>query len=126
MTENNKPKQSRKGKTNNPHGRPAGTPNKATIQAREAIALFVDGNAHRLSEWLDKVAEGEKGMKRSKAGEEYEDWIVEPNPAKAFELFQSVVEYHVPKLARTEVANADDKAFETVNRVQFEIVNPQT
>lgn len=32
----------------------------------------------------------------------------------------------VPDLARNEVANADDKAFETVNRVQFEIVNPQT
>jgi hypothetical protein len=28
---------------------------------------------------------------------------VKPNPARAFELFQSVVEYHVPKLARTEV-----------------------
>ena len=126
MAENNNPKQTRKGKTNNPHGRPPGTPNKATIQAREAIALFVDGNAHRLTEWLDKVAEGEKGIKHTKDGAEYEAWLVEPNPAKAFELFQSVVEYHVPKLARTEVANADDKAFETVNRVQFEIVNPQT
>jgi hypothetical protein len=32
---------------------------------------------------------------------------VKPNPAKAFELFQSVVEYHVPKLARTEVTGKD-------------------
>jgi hypothetical protein len=114
MAENNKPKQTRKGKTNNPNGRPAGTPNKATIQAREAIALFVDGNAYRLTEWLDQVAHG------------IPEQDVKPNPAKAFELFQSVVEYHIPKLARTEMTNADDKAFETVNRVQFEIVNTQT
>jgi hypothetical protein len=65
-------------------GRAPGTPNKATQEARQAIGLFVDANAHRLTEWLDRVAE--------------------ENPAKAFELFQSVVEYHVPKLARTEIS----------------------
>jgi hypothetical protein len=82
VQENNKPLQSRKGKTNNPNGRPAGKPNKATTEAREAIALFVDNNAHRLTGWLDQVAE--------------------ENPEKAFQLFQSVIEYHVPKLARNE------------------------
>jgi hypothetical protein len=91
MPENNKPKQSRKGKTNNPNGRPAGTPNKATIEARQAIASFVDGNAHRLSEWLDLVANGDP------------ENDIKPNPSKAFELFQSVVEYHVPKLSRSDV-----------------------
>jgi hypothetical protein len=64
-------------------GRTAGTPNKASAQAREAIALFVDGNAYRLQEWLDRIAE--------------------EDPKRAFELFQSVIEYHVPKLGRTEV-----------------------
>ena len=72
----------KKGKKPGP-GRPKGLPNKATQAAREAIALFVDGNAHRLQEWLDKIATDD--------------------PKKAFELFQSVVEYHVPKLARSEV-----------------------
>jgi len=72
-------------------GRQAGTPNKATQEARQAIATFVDGNAHRLSEWLDRVAEGDPTHD------------IKPNPAKAFELFQSVVEYHIPKLARTEM-----------------------
>ena len=73
-------------------GRAAGTPNKATAEAREAIGLFVDKNAHRLDAWLDAVA----------AGDVSND--IKPNPAKAFELFQSVVEYHVPKLNRTELA----------------------
>lgn len=63
-------------------GRPKGIPNKATGAAREAIAMFVDNNAHRLEGWLDRVAE--------------------ENPAEAFKLFQSVVEYHIPKLQRTE------------------------
>ena len=83
-------------------GRIAGTPNKTTQQAREAIALFVDGNAHRLAEWLDEVANG------------IPDADIKPNPAKAFELFQSVVEYHVPKLARTEITGADEGPIEMV------------
>ena len=41
-------------------GRPPGMPNKATADARQAIAHFVDGNAHRLTEWLDRVADGVK------------------------------------------------------------------
>lgn len=86
-------------------GRRAGIPNKATADARRAISEFVDGNAHRLTEWLDQVAAGvttedpETGEKR---------YVVPPNPAKAFDMFQSVVEYHVPKLQRMEVAG--DKA----------------
>lgn len=63
-------------------GRPKGLPNKATAKAREAIAAFVDGNAHRLEEWLDAIAA--------------------KDPKQAFDCFQSVIEYHIPKLARTE------------------------
>lgn len=96
--------------TTSGQGRPKGAPNKATAAAREAIGIFVDQNAHRLSEWLDKVAGGEKGIKHTKDGAEYETWLVEPNPAKAFELFQSVVEYHVPKLNRTELSGPDGGA----------------
>ena len=76
--------------------------NKTTVQAREAIALFVDDNAPRLAEWLNKVAEGDPVND------------VKPNPAKAFELFQSVIEYHVPKLARTELTGADEGPIEMV------------
>ena len=81
-------------------GRPKGAPNKATAEARKAIATFVDGNAHRLSGWLDQVADGIKDADG--------DYVVQPNPAKAFDLFQSVIEYHVPKLGRMEVAGDPD------------------
>lgn len=81
-------------------GRRPGSPNKATLDARKAIADFVDGNAHRLVGWLDEVAK--------------------QNPAKAFEMFQSVVEYHVPKLARTELTGDPDKPIQQSIKVTFE------
>jgi hypothetical protein len=81
-------------------GRPKGVANKSTIQAREAIARFVDDNSHRFQEWLDAVANGR-----------LEDGTVigPPNPEKAFNMVQAVIEYHVPKLARTELTGADGK-----------------
>ena len=57
--------------------------------------MFVDGNAHRLQGWLDQIACGVKD-------EETGEYLVAPNPEKAFTLFQGVIEYHVPKLARVE------------------------
>ena len=83
-------------------GRASGTPNKATTEARQAIASFVDGNAHRLTGWLDKVADGVKTPDGA-------DYVVPPNPAKAFDMFQSVVEYHIPKLARQEHVGDDNR-----------------
>ena len=88
-------------------GRQAGTPNKATNEARQAIASFVDGNAHRLTEWLDQVANGVKVIEQTEDGEVLEKYVVPPNPAKAFDMFQSVVEYHIPKLARMEHSGSD-------------------
>ena len=84
-----------KHQTNNPKGRPKGSPNKSTAMAREAIAQFVDGNAHKMQEWLEQVAKGVKN--------DEDKFIVLPNPEKAFGMLQSVMEYHVPKLARTEM-----------------------
>ena len=69
-------------------GRGKGTPNKATLQAREAIARFVDGNAHRLNGWLDEIAAND-------------------GPKAAFQCFSDLIEYHVPKLARTEITGKD-------------------
>lgn len=77
----------KKGQTGNPAGRPKGAVNKATANAREAIADFVDGNADKLTVWLERMAEDD--------------------PKAAFAAFMSVVEYHIPKLARTEVQSLD-------------------
>jgi len=63
-------------------GRVKGVPNKATQNARAAIAQFVEGNVDRLTGWLDRIAEDD-----AKA---------------AFQCYMDVVEYHIPKLARTE------------------------
>lgn len=58
-------------------------PNKATQTAREAIGRFVDGYAPRVGEWLEEVYETD-------------------GPKAALQCFSDFVEYHVPKLARTE------------------------
>lgn len=71
-------------------GRVAGTPNAATAHAREAIAAFVDGNSHNLERWL-AIIEQENGAKA------------------AFEAVVGLLEYHVPKLARTELTGKDGK-----------------
>lgn len=73
----------KQGQSGNPAGKPKGSVNKSTTKAREAIAAFVDRNAHRLEGWLDKIAE--------------------KDPKQAFDCFQSIIEYHIPKLARTDV-----------------------
>jgi hypothetical protein len=75
-------------------GRKAGVPNKSTTMAREAIARFVDGNAHKMQEWLEQVANGVKN--------DEDKYVVLPNPEKAFGMLQTVMEYHIPKLARVE------------------------
>ena len=81
-----------KQQTNTPKGRPAGSPNKSTALAREAIARFVDGNAEKLQGWLDDIAANEK-----------------LGPKVAFDCFMQVAEYHVPKLARQEVVGDEAK-----------------
>jgi len=66
-----------------PGGSRKGRPNRATANAREAIARFVDGNADRLNQWLDEIYERD-------------------GPKAAFNCFSDLIEYHVPKLARHE------------------------
>jgi hypothetical protein len=73
-----------KGKSGNPRGRPPGSQSKSTVAAREAIARLVDGNVERMQEWLDQIAEQE-------------------GPMAAWRCLNDVIEYHIPKLARTEL-----------------------
>ena len=61
-----------------------GRPNRTTQNAREAISRLVDGNAERMQEWLDQIAATE-------------------GPLAAWRCLSDVIEYHVPKLSRTEL-----------------------
>jgi len=88
-------------------GRKAGTPNRATSEARKALGDLLDANAHQLDEWLNRVAKGTKALRVAADGTEYEEYIVKPNPAKAFDMFQSLLEFHVPKLTRVQLGNFD-------------------
>ena len=76
-------------------GRPKGSPNKATSEAREAIARLVDGNAHRLTIWLEEIYQL-KG------------------PEAAWNCMMDVIEYHIPKLARTEHTGKDNEPIKMV------------
>jgi len=95
----------------NRSGRPKGVPNKSTAMAREAIAQFVDGNAHKMQEWLEQVAKGVKN--------DEDKFIVLPNPEKAFGMLQSVMEYHLPKLARTEHTGDEDQPVKIIHEHKF-------
>jgi len=68
-----------------------GIPNKTTAQAREAISQFVEANTDRLQGWLDQIAETD-------------------GPKVAFQCLMDVLEYHIPKLARTEHTGKDGGA----------------
>jgi hypothetical protein len=102
---------SNKQQTNNPKGRPKGSPNKSTAMAREAIATFVEGNTHQMQKWLEQVAEGVRN--------DEDKFIVLPNPEKAFGMLQSVVEYHLPKLARTEHTGDEDQPVKVIHEHKF-------
>ena len=68
-------------------GRQKGVPNKSTAAVREAIAKMAELNAPRFSNWLDQVAA--------------------KSPEKACDIYLRAIEYHIPKLARTEVTGTD-------------------
>ncbi len=65
-------------------GRKSGTPNKATRNTREAIATLIDGKVDELSSWLEEIYEKDGAR-------------------AAFQCFIDVLEFGLPKLARTEV-----------------------
>ncbi len=73
--------------TNMGKGRPKGVANKSTQVVREAIANLLERNAGNMDRWLNEVAA--------------------EDPYKALDLMNKLSEYHIPKLARTEVTGAD-------------------
>ena len=81
-------------------GRIKGVPNKTTQNVREMIAMVAEQNAPKFAEWLERVAEGDAKTK--------------PDPGRAAELYLKAIEYHIPKLARTEVSGTDGGSIEMV------------
>lgn len=64
-------------------GRKKGTPNKSTVEIREAYQKLVEGNLDNMTKWLDTIAKD--------------------NPEKAMDMMLKLSEYMIPKLARQEI-----------------------
>ncbi len=64
-----------------------GKPNKATADVRAMIALVAERHVGKLEGWITLVAK--------------------KDPAKAADLFLRMIEYHIPKQARTEITGKD-------------------
>lgn len=77
-------------------GRPAGVPNKATSDVREAIALIAKRNVDALEGWILSIED----------------------PAKRADLLLRMFEYHIPKLARSEQSGPDGGPI-TIKLVNF-------
>jgi hypothetical protein len=77
-------------------GRTKGTPNKATAGARQAIAALVEANMGKINGWLARTAKDD--------------------PARAADLLIRLLEYYVPKLARSEISGPNGDAIVTETR----------
>ena len=73
-------------------GRKAGVPNRSTTELREAITRIIDANLPNYMKWLEQIAE--------------------EDPAKAIALLNSMSEYALPKLQRTEHTGEDGNPIE--------------
>ena len=78
-------------------GRVRGVPNKITKDVRAAVALIAEGNIEKVNEWL------ERGARK--------------DPLGAARVFAQLLEYHIPKLSRTELSTGSDT-------LRIEIVDP--
>jgi hypothetical protein len=72
------------------HGSP-----RAVLAARQMVSSIAEGNAHRVQGWLDEI-------------------YVQDGPRVALECYTKLLEYAVPKLARTVVASECEPATLTV------------
>lgn len=64
-------------------GRPKGSPNKLTRDVREMLAAFAERKANDFEKWIERTAV--------------------TDPAKAATLYLAAIEYHIPRLQRTEL-----------------------
>lgn len=84
-------------------GRKPGATSEEIKKAREAISQFCDMNAQKIQTWFDDVAA--------------------ESPEKALEILYKYLEFHVPKLSRTEKQNLDKDGKPTDNKMVVEFVS---
>ena len=88
-------------------GRQPGTPNKATTRTREAIAAIAEDMSEKFKQWVIETAEGKWEKNKLADGTEETVCLVKPDPKGAADLYLKAIEYHIPKLARSELTGAD-------------------
>jgi hypothetical protein len=64
-------------------GRPTGSKNKATQEMRMVVADFIERNSNKMQGWLEQIE-------------------IDDGPLEAFKRIEALLEYSIPKLARTE------------------------
>src|SRR5215208_8465159 len=79
----------------NRRGRPKGVPNKSTTRAREAIAILIENNVPKMEVWLQECYE-------------------QDGPKAALRVLIDLLEYNIPRLARTEHTGLDGAAIRVV------------
>lgn len=82
----------KKGHTNNPKGRPKGSANRDVKEIREALQRLVDDHIEDFWKWIDQVATGKIDGKQ----------VLTPDPKKASEMVQGLIEYNIPRISRIE------------------------
>lgn len=80
-------------------GRKKGSTNKATRDVRAIIAVVAEKNVSKIDSWLARI-----GRK---------------DPAKAMDLFLRMLEYHIPKLTRTEIVKDDKNVGRVIDSSQL-------
>lgn len=79
------------GESGNPAGRPKGTKNQFTLELKNAFKLVLTNKMPELEEWIDRVAE--------------------EDPARATEIVIKLTERFLPRIAQTQITNADGENF---------------
>lgn len=85
-------------------GRKKGVPNNTTRDVRAAIAAIAEKKAGEVEQWLSLVAADD--------------------PAKALDLYLRMIEYHIPKLARSEVTGEGGGPLKVEARLEVVLNGP--